>query len=224
MKTMTGASAHMLSMNLLTLPRHHQSKPIVLVDADGTIFEWSDELDRQLLLRDPNYPIVPAEKRTHFDYMFDDDYDKALLAAAMNAEGFYRNLQPLPYAVEALEEMREEGLEVQIATTPYPTSPTCTSEKLGCFEEHLGHDWTKRTIMTHDKTILMGNLLVDDKPHILGAAVPAWQQIYYGQLYNAPGTGAKDLPRITDWRNWREAIYPALEIQGFNLKTMAWAG
>ncbi|HEX9089780.1 MAG TPA: hypothetical protein VF867_19970 [Arthrobacter sp.] len=211
-------------MNTLTLPRHHAGKAVILSDADGNIFEWSDELDHQLLLRDPNYPIVPLAQRTHFDYMFDDDYNKDILAAAMNAEGFYRNLKPLPYAVEAHEEMLDEGFDVEIVTTPYPTSPTCTSEKLACIEEHLGHAWTRRTTMTHDKTRVFGNLLIDDKPHVTGSAIPAWQQIYYGQPYNAPGTGAKDLPRITDWRNWREVIYPALEMQGFNLKKMAWAG
>lgn len=32
-----------------------------------------------------------------------------------------------------------------------------------------------------------------------------------------------DISRITDWRNWRDAVFPALEEMGFNLKKLAFS-
>ena len=35
-------------------------------------------------------------------------------------------------------------------------------------EEHLGRDWTLRLILTRDKTVVNGHILIDDKPKITG--------------------------------------------------------
>jgi 5'-nucleotidase len=223
MKTTTGAAAHMSSMRTLTLPRPHTDAPIILWDLDGTAFDWSGALDAKLLELDPGYRLVPVEERTHYDYMFDNPHDREILDAAMNAEGLYEGLEPLPYAIEAMGEMADEGLDNWFCSKPYLTHQTCTSEKLASVARHFGTGMAAKTILTHDKTLVFGHLLFDDKPTVTGVAVPAWKQIYRGQPYNAPGTGAQDIPRITDWRNWREAVYPALEEMGFNLRKMAFS-
>ena len=225
MKTTTGTAAHMSSMRTLTLPRPHTDTPLILWDLDGTVFDWSGALDAKLLELDPGYRLVPESERTHYDYMFENPHDRATLDAAMNAEGLYEGLVPLDYAIEAMGEMADEGMDNWFCSKPYLTHPTCTSEKLSSVARHFGTAMAAKTILTHDKTLVFGHLLMDDKPTITGAAVPAWKQIYYGQSYNAPGTGAgiPGIPRITDWRNWREAVYPALEEMGFNLKKMAFS-
>ena len=40
----------------------------------------------------------------------------------------------------------------------------------------LGEYWTKRTILTNDKTVVRGDVLIDDKPTIVGAVKPAFRQ------------------------------------------------
>ena len=41
--------------------------------------------------------------------------------------------------------------------------------------KHLGRDATNRLILTKDKTLVHGSLLIDDKPRILGAVKPRWK-------------------------------------------------
>ncbi|WP_411373274.1 5' nucleotidase, NT5C type [Arthrobacter sp. MPF02] len=163
------------------------------------------------------------EQRTHYDYMFDNPHNMEIMEAAMNAEGLYLNLEPTPYAVEAMKEMQEEGIDTWFCSKPYPTHPTCTSEKLASVARHFGQEMAQKTILTHDKTLVFGHVLLDDKPTVTGAAVPAWKHVYYAQPYNAPGTGAQDIPRITDWRNWRNTLYPLLEEMGFDIRKAAFS-
>jgi 5'-nucleotidase len=68
-------------------------------------------------------------------------------------------------------------------------------------EEHLGSDFTKRIILTRDKSLVRGDVLVDDKPEIRGLATPNWQHILYDQPYNRCLPGV----RMT-WRNWRHVL------------------
>lgn len=35
-------------------------------------------------------------------------------------------------------------------------------------EKHLGYDFLEQVILTRDKTLIAGDLLIDDKPDILG--------------------------------------------------------
>lgn len=37
-------------------------------------------------------------------------------------------------------------------------------------EKHLGRDFLEQVILTRDKTLITGDLLIDDKPDILGEA------------------------------------------------------
>lgn len=35
-------------------------------------------------------------------------------------------------------------------------------------EKHLGHEFLEQVILTRDKTLISGDLLIDDRPDILG--------------------------------------------------------
>lgn len=35
-------------------------------------------------------------------------------------------------------------------------------------EKHLGHEFLEQVILTRDKTLITGDILIDDKPDILG--------------------------------------------------------
>lgn len=50
-------------------------------------------------------------------------------------------------------------------------------------------------IMTHDKTLVQGLVLVDDKPVITGALTPTWRHIIFDASYNHGFAG----PRVHGW-------------------------
>lgn len=207
MTTVTSDAAHMTTMLTDLFP----NAPIVLLDMDGVFVDWGNGLNRQLLKHDPNYPIVPVGQQLDYNHLSGPGGDPEILAAAMNAPGLYRDLEPMPYAVDAVLEMEKAGLNVFFCTKPFLTHATCASEKLASVEAHLGKRWVDRVILTHDKTLVRGDILIDDHPDITGAMTPTWTQVVYDHSYNRVPRLAH-LPRLTGWRNWESVIYPALDM------------
>ena len=103
---------------------------------------------------------------------------------------------------EALTEMKEKGHIVFLCTSPLTEYTNCILEKYQWVDEHLGFDWTKKIIITKDKTLVRGDYLIDDNPNPKGALAPAWEHIIYDFPYNRE---IKDKRRLT-WENWKEVL------------------
>ena len=112
------------------------------------------------------------------------------------------NLQPIEGSLEALTDLASRGDEVYICTSPLLSNPFCVQEKYDWIINHLGKDWTKRMIVTKDKTIIHGDILIDDNPDVKGVQEPTWQHILYSQPYNSQVNSKK---RMT-WENWESVI------------------
>ena len=44
----------------------------------------------------------------------------------------------------------------------------CVCVQYAWVEKHLGHEFLEQIILTRDKTLITGDILIDDKPDILG--------------------------------------------------------
>lgn len=44
----------------------------------------------------------------------------------------------------------------------------CVRVQYAWVEKHLGYDFLEQVILTRDKTLISGDVLIDDKPDILG--------------------------------------------------------
>ncbi len=153
--------------------------------------------------RHPNIPPVAFEDRKSF--YIRQDYApelRGLAEAIYTAPGFIRNLPPVPGALEAVKELLALGMDVRICSSPLSQFENCVAEKYLWVEKHLGRDATNRLILTKDKTLVHGHLLIDDKPAIEGAVKPRWKHILFDAPYNRE---VADRPRIT-WKNWRNVL------------------
>jgi 5'(3')-deoxyribonucleotidase len=97
---------------------------------------------------------------------------------------FFRKLSPLLGAVEGIKELARRGHDVWILTRPSVYNPLCYTEKRLWVEDHLGLHWCERLIISPDKSLLIGDLLIDDTswPGFSG------DQIHFGShdLYGTP--------------------------------------
>lgn len=183
-------------------------KAHLLIDLDDTVADWGRNYDGHMAALFPHIPFQKHESRTEFD-MFSEHTTPEGIAAVkhvMDLPAFYEDLEPLPGAVDALHEMVDDGYDVALCSAPWLTSATCASDKYAWAEEVLGAGWGARTILTRDKTRVVGDLLIDDKPNIRGALPPTWRQVFFTQPHNAALPG----PRIDDWTAWRNTIEPLL--------------
>ncbi|MBO1114284.1 5'-3'-deoxyribonucleotidase [Bordetella petrii] len=176
---------------------------LILLDQDGVLADFEHAFLDAWRARHPDIAPVPYESRRSFRIL--DDYPPDLRARAeaiYTAPGFIRDLPPVPGAVEAYRELLALGMDVRICTSPLLQFENCVAEKYLWVERHLGRAATERLVLTRDKTLVRGDLLIDDKPRIQGAVRPSWRHIVYDTPYNRQET---DRPRLT-WANWRNVL------------------
>lgn len=84
----------------------------------------------------------------------------------LHRKGFWEELPPYPGAVEFVETLDNMGHTVYIATAPFPSDVCMWGKKLWV-EEHLPFLAPTRINILHDKHLLRGDMMVDDKPENL---------------------------------------------------------
>jgi 5'-nucleotidase len=192
-----------------TTQTSNEQKPIVLVDMDGVIARFNEHLVEYAHTK-LGAPLLSADDFTtfHANEAYPDEW-KDRVEFLSEDEGFFASLPLIDGAVTALKEMEEAGICVFICTSPkkYYSNPHCAGEKHGWIMRHFGKKWTEKIILTRDKTLVHGDVLIDDKPEVTGAMVPSWKHVYFDQPYNRENLARK---RITSWKHWREVILPFL--------------
>lgn len=176
----------------------------ILVDMDGVIAGWGDEWDRHAAEK-LHLGLSLTKDQTDFNLRKGlTEAGVAAVQAIMDRPDFYRVLKPIAGAREALNRMVAEGHEVYIVTAPWDTNPTCADDKRAWVAKHIGPEWLERVVITKDKSIVMGDILIDDRPDIFNGHRATWRQIFFTQPYNAKRGG----PRIDNWTDgtWLDVV------------------
>ena len=176
----------------------------LLIDMDGVIADFEGEFLRQWKLNHPQKEFIPLEDRRGFYVreQYPEKYTEFVQEIYHNP-GFYQNLPPIPGAFDALKEIRNSLNNVFLCTSPMlPKYENCVLEKYHWVFDNLGDDWVNNIILTKDKTIVRGDVLIDDMPEVKGSMTPEWDHVIFDQPYNR---NIKDRKRLT-WSNWKEIL------------------
>lgn len=174
----------------------------ILVDMDDCICDWTAKFDEEVAPY-RSFGILPSAESPGFDKFagLSDEATKIVLEI-FNKPGYYRHLKPISGAIQALTEMENEGHDVHLLTAPWQGNPTCASDKYAWVNEHLGLSWTYKTILSNNKGLVHGDILIDDRPSVRGSEQASWTQVYYTRGHNKGLPG----PRLDDWKNWRSVL------------------
>lgn len=178
-------------------------KPVVLIDQDGVLAKYDKRILEVVAGEFPDEPklkedtLVLFDTHLHYSPQNQDEINRIALR-----QGFFENLEPMEGAIEALHDLLSSGYNVRICTAPKKIFRYCVTEKLAWIEKHLGKEFVTRTIITRDKTLVRGNILIDDKPEVTGTAKPEWEHILYDRSYNRDVPGKRRL----NWQNYREVL------------------
>lgn len=155
---------------------------VVLVDMDNTVFDLLGAVEKRWQQLYPDKP-VPT---TYNHWGVPDDYEalypgfggKAADDIFRKSPDLFDNLQPIEGVVEAFNKLKDKGCEVFFCTSSI-------SNYKNCVMKHFGPEWLNRIILTKDKTVVTGVVLIDDALNIEGCVPPSWYHIRYKQPYNS---------------------------------------
>lgn len=167
-----------------------------LTDMDGTIAGFEAELNRRWQLRWSDRPLVSDAERTVAYLAEEPGHEEWAedLWAIPKEPGFYLSLQPFPGAVDTLNLLVQRGHEVLLVSTPM-FNPHCAGEKFAWIHAHLGAEWLDRIVLCRDKSVIQGDVMIDDWPKMRGEERATWTRV----IYDAPYNQAIEGPRLYNW-------------------------
>lgn len=83
-------------------------------------------------------------------------------------EGFWETMPIQPDAAEVMERLCRRH-DVYILTCPWPTSKNCIPEKIEWVKKNLPFFNLRNMIFSCNKSLLHGDVLIDDAPHYLNS-------------------------------------------------------
>lgn len=131
---------------------------------DGVLADFDSSADRI----SPGIFRVPYEKRKK-------DIDNI-----MKRKGFFENLEPIDGAIEAYGILCDTFNTYILSSAPW-CAPHAWTEKRIWVEKHLGNLAKKRLILSNNKSLLIGDVLIDDTIYN-GAAQFRGELIQFGTI------------------------------------------
>ena len=172
----------------------------ILVDMDDVIAEFNDFVIEIMREKFPN--VTPTPERERRTYEVVEYYPEELreeVRRIYNEAGFFLRLPLIEGAKEGLEELARNNHDVRLCTSPLLSNPTCAADKYTWADNKLGRYWSSRVIVTRDKTVVRGDILIDDKASVIGSMEPEWTHVLYDQPHNRH----VNKPRLT-WQNYKK--------------------
>ncbi|NXX80535.1 NT5C protein, partial [Urocolius indicus] len=120
------------------------------------------------------------------------------VASVYESPGFFLGLDPIPGALEAVQEMMhmKDTLGFSLCFLPL---------QYQWVEKHLGPEFVERMILTRDKTVVSADLLFDDKDTIRGVEPsPRWEHILFTCCHNRHVPLPAPRRRLLSWHDdWK---------------------
>ena len=185
----------------------------VLIDMDGVIANFEKHL-MDIYKKDyPDLPILPGDQRRGLfidkQYRKEFGHDACLaMQDIMTRQNFFKDLEPIPEAVHAVNQLLKSPLyDCSICTAPITHNKYCTSEKMEWIKTHFGSKFHRKVIITNDKTVVHGDFLLDDNEVIAGAMEPSFKHVMVRAQHNqAVKEGEKEII-LEDWNELEEILF-----------------
>lgn len=182
----------------------------ILFDLDGVLTDFEKGFLKRWKIRYPKLPFIELEDRNgqnvREDYRRLDNTYEDLINAIFREPDFFSEMPLINGALEALNEAERQGYNVFICTTLLH-NPSEMASRMMWLRRTFGEYWAEKVIMTRDKTLVCGNILIDDRPYIAGVINQTFEHIIFDQPYNRE---EKKKQRIIGWNNW-EHVLPTLK-------------
>lgn len=159
-----------------------QRKRILLVDQDNTLNSFNEHVAD---VAKTERGILPKSGSLNNSRVADDfaPGDVSYIKSIFKRPGFYEQLRATSGAALAMQRLRSQ-YETFIVTG-LPKWRSAADEKSAWIEKTLGWDWASRVVFTDQKTLIMGDFLIDDANEPRGTVGEAsWKHIAFARPWN----------------------------------------
>lgn len=196
-----------MSDNILwNIPNPKDGIKVILIDLDNTLVNSTNGIIEWAKTKyGININTNSDNCNNYNNYNVNTWHPTLKLEQAFEEHEFFYNLKPYPYAIEAIQNL---ALIHDVIICTAPTShlfKTSADQKTRWINDYLPKLNSKPTklILCDDKTLIRGDYLIDDSPHIEEKGIyknPIWKQIVFQQSYNIKHARLLSKPIIPDWK------------------------
>lgn len=166
---------------------------------DGVLADFDAELTARIKIRYPHIPLLSTQQNFYFSQDY-PEYETDIRNIS-DEQGFFESLPPIDHAIEGWQRLIDLGYHPRICSSPKRTNPYSKSEKLTWLTQHMapvfGDAIVHEAIITKDKHLCDGIVLIDDRPAVRSTDIAPWQHIIFDRPFNQNVT----LPRLNGWRD-----------------------
>lgn len=166
----------------------------VIFDMDDVLVNWDKGFQEAFEKKFPGLQYKTPQERGHWwlPHNYPEEIQSDIGQIAFE-EDFFENLSPKEGALEAVQWVMQQGHGTAICSSPLWTPDPvivgrCMAEKVKWINRYFGHitplfnpDSKLQVTLTHDKTLVHGDVLIDDRPEIKGICTPTWTHLLFDE-------------------------------------------
>lgn len=177
-------------------------KPTILVDQDGPLSGFDERFWEICASEGIALDCALEEQRHRFatDHI-PNKADRERARALVNTSGWFADLPVVDGAIEGLNRLADIA-DVWICSKPLAANPTCRDEKAAWLARHFGSYWADRLILAPDKSMITGDVLLDDAPKLAWLPRAQWVPVVFTTPWNGPGSNWE---QFAHW-DWAEDV------------------
>lgn len=182
-------------------------KPTVLVDQDGPLSDFNGYFFQRCVEEGIEFDCA-YEEQTHriaLDHIQDRE-QRRFARRMVEQPGWFLELPVVQGAQAGMEELASVA-DVWICTKPLEANPTCRDDKAHWILEHFGSGWEQRVIIAPNKSLVWGDILLDDGPKLAWLDIASWSPMIFPLSFNGLGSEWAHIPSWT-WGERIERLLP----------------
>lgn len=192
--------------------------PTLLLDMDGPLADFDVHFYNRCEGR-YGFNVAGPHERTarYFTDHIPNRRHRAEARKMIDDAGWFRDLPVTPGALEGVDGLLAAGIDVWVCTKPLEVNPTCRDDK-GAWLRRYFPMLEHKLILAPDKSMIRGDILLDDAPHLKWLNRACWHPVVFTAPYNGAGSEWADMPHW-QWGNSVEslvlgAVSPPSELTG----------